>query len=83
MMILVFEKFRKLGIGRKLFEFLEENIKKNKEKENVEYIALYVQESNIPAIKFYEKMDFKKIKIIEGYYNNLETSSAWFMRKMI
>ena len=83
MMILVFKKFRKLGIGRKLMEFLEEEVKKNKKEENIEYIALLVKETNTTAIKFYEKMDFKVVEKKENYYKNLENPDALLMKKMI
>ena len=82
-MILVFEDFRKMGVGRKLFEFLEEEIRQNKEKEQVEYIGLFVQETNTAAIKFYEKMDFETVKMVKGYYNNIKNPDARLMRKMI
>lgn len=36
----------------------------------VERILLEVRNDNIPALKFYTKMNFKKIGIRKGYYSN-------------
>ncbi len=36
----------------------------------VERILLEVRKDNIPALKFYAKMNFKKIGIRKGYYKN-------------
>lgn len=42
----------------------------------VERILLEVREDNIPAIKFYKKMDFKKIGIRKGYYSKLQKDAV-------
>ena len=83
MMILIFEKFRKYGIGRTLFEFLEQEIRKNKDEENVDFIGLYVKTSNQPAIDFYKKMGFEVVSVKQNYYKNLEDPDAYLMKKAV
>lgn len=56
--IAIDKEFRKMGYGRKL---IEESIKEMK-LNGISSILLYVNISNIPAIKLYEKMGFQIIK---------------------
>ena len=57
------EKYRRQQIGTKLLEFL---CKKEKN------ITLEVKKDNIPAIKLYEKFDFKEVAIRKGYYQGID-----------
>lgn len=66
---------RKLGIGSLLLEnlvSLARNLKCTS-------ITLEVNENNLPAIRLYEKFNFKKIGLRKKYYNN--TDNAIIMRK--
>ena len=45
---------------------------KEMDKEEVSTISLEVRVTNEPAIKFYEKIGFKKITIKEHYYDDGE-----------
>ncbi len=56
------ENYRNKGYGKKLIEYI---ISKYKQK-----IFLEVRESNINAIKLYEKFDFKTIHIRKKYYKD-------------
>ncbi|WP_320033325.1 N-acetyltransferase [Halarcobacter sp.] len=59
----VLEEFRKLGLATKLLDFSLEKLKKKD-------LQLEVRVSNEKAIKLYEKYGFKKVKILEKYYEN-------------
>ena len=58
------EKMRAQGIGAMI---LREGLNRLEEK-MVETVFLEVRESNAPAIRLYQKMDFKKISIRKDYY---------------
>ena len=60
----VHPKYRRMGIGSALLRSLEKLAKKKGVKE----IYLEVEEDNFAAISLYEKMGFKKKKIIKKYY---------------
>lgn len=66
---------RKLGIGSLLLENLVSLARNLK----CTYITLEVNENNLPAIRLYEKFNFKKIGLRKKYYNN--TDNAIIMRK--
>ena len=36
----------------------------------IEFLNLEVRESNMPAIRFYEKFDFKRVGLRKNYYKN-------------
>ena len=55
---------RNCGNGKKLMEYMINNVDKN--------ITLEVREDNIPAIKLYEKFNFKKVAIRKNYYNGVD-----------
>mgnify|MGYP004468807715 CR=1 FL=1 len=71
--IIVQEQYRNQGIGSSL---ISHSIKENK----LQKLNLEVKESNNNAIKFYENLGFKKIRIIKNYYGN---ENAFFMVKML
>jgi len=75
--IAILPEYRRKGSGKLL---LNEAISKLMEK-NVKIIKLEVSESNIPAIKMYEKLGFIKVDKIEHYYP--DGSSCWIMIKEI
>lgn len=60
--IAVNEKYRNRGIGSKLIKELEKHQIKN--------ISLEVKKSNVNAIEFYKKNDFKIQTIRKNYYGN-------------
>lgn len=57
---------RGLGIGSKMLDSLINLAKQN----NCSNITLEVNSSNIPAIKLYEKFNFKQVGLRKKYYNN-------------
>lgn len=56
--------YRHIGIASKLLEKL---IETSKEK-NVKFLTLEVKDTNIYAIKLYEKYNFKKVGLRKNYY---------------
>ncbi len=58
------ENHRNCGKGSLLLKELTDTVDKN--------ITLEVREDNIPAIKLYEKFDFKKVAIRKNYYNGID-----------
>lgn len=71
--IITSKEYRNHGIGNSLISYA---IKDN----NLKKINLEVRESNKIAIEFYQKMNFKKVRIIKKYYG---TEDALFMVKEI
>ena len=71
--IITSEEYRNHGIGNSLISYV---IKDN----NLKKINLEVRESNKIAIEFYQKMNYKKVRIIKKYYG---TEDAFFMVKEI
>ena len=61
--IVVDTKYRCLGIGSKLLNYIIDN-------NNIDNITLEVRESNDIAIKFYEHNGFKRVAIRDNYYDN-------------
>lgn len=70
--IIVDEKYRNQHIASKLINYVIEEF-------NLKEINIEVNENN-PAINFYKKIDFKKIRIIKNYYKD---ANAIFMKKVI
>ena len=56
------QKFQNIGLGKKLFDYMV--------KKGYGNIFLEVCNSNKQALKFYEKIGFKKISIRKNYYIN-------------
>lgn len=71
------KSYRNKGIGKLLLE----NLILLSNSLNLNSITLEVKESNIPAIKLYEKFYFKKLGIRKKYYEN--TESAIIMTKTL
>lgn len=74
--IAVDEEYRRRGIGMNL---MREAMKSLYENYNVEEYYLEVRVSNLPAIKLYEKLGYKKVRTIKGYY--LDGEDAYLMAK--
>ena len=64
-------KYQKLGIGSKIIQYIDSL--------NNKPISLYVQSSNVSAVNFYLKNNFKIVKIIPDYYLILENKEAYYM----
>jgi len=75
--ITVSKNYRRLGIGKKMMEYLTNCSKMLK----IKRILLEVRENNLPAISLYKKFDFKKIHIRKKYYSNYE--NAVIMEKLL
>ena len=61
----VLEKFKRQGIATKLILEMENFLKQ----QNVTSIFLEVRKTNEPAIKLYEKLNFKVIDVRKDYYS--------------
>ena len=64
--VAVFEKYRKLGIGRALIKAACNGANER----NCEFITLEVRESNLPAITLYESEGFEKAGIRKNFYSS-------------
>ena len=64
--VAVHPDFRRKGIAEKLLRFLIDEAKES----NMFVITLEVRNSNIPAIKLYEKCDFSNVGVRKNYYKN-------------
>ncbi len=74
--IAVLDDYRGRGIGSELMKYSMESMKNDY---GAKEVYLEVRVSNEPAIKMYEKLGFKKIKIIPNYYSDGE--SAYLMAR--
>lgn len=72
--VAVLPEYRKQGIAQKL---IEEQLKTP-----MDFISLEVRESNVPAIKLYEKMGFQNMGIRPKFYSD-PTENAIIMTKEI
>lgn len=73
--IAVKPEYRGMGIGRSL---MEAAIKALRERYGVKYVYLEVRVSNTGAIRFYERLGFRIVKRVGGYYRDGE--DAYIMR---
>lgn len=73
--IAVDSQFRRQHIGEALLKAIIDNCYVEK----IKYLTLEVRESNIPAIKLYEKYGFKSFGVRKGYYqdNNENALIMW------
>lgn len=74
--IAVLPDYRRKGIGRKL---MLESMDRLKIHYGVEEVYLEVRISNTPAIRLYEGLGFKKIKVLKHYY--LDGEDAYLMAR--
>jgi len=71
------KKYRKLGIGRKLVNFMLNRFKKK----GLKRALLEVKTTNKTAIAFYQKLGFKIKKTLKGYYR--DKANAYQMEKIL
>lgn len=76
--IAVTEGYRKSGIGSRLLEELV-NIAKA---ESMSFLTLEVRESNVSAIKFYEKHGFAKMGVRKNFYQNPTENGAIYTMEL-
>ncbi len=74
--IAVLEGYRRRGIGRRL---MENALRSLKEVYECKEVYLEVRVSNLPAIRLYEKLGFKKVRVIPMYY--LDGEDAYLMAR--
>ncbi len=74
--IAVLEGYRRRGIGRKL---MENALRSLREIYECKEAYLEVRVSNLPAIRLYEKLGFRKIRVIPMYY--LDGEDAYLMAR--
>ncbi|ABM80831.1 ribosomal protein S18-alanine N-acetyltransferase [Hyperthermus butylicus] len=74
--IAVLEGYRRRGIGRALMEAAMEALKT---RYGCKEVYLEVRVSNNPAIRLYEKLGFKKVKVLHMYY--LDGEDAYLMAR--
>lgn len=70
--IAVEKNFRKCGIGTCL---INEAVAHSKNK-NLKFLTLEVRESNMGAIKFYEKLGFTKLGMRKNFYKNPDENAV-------
>ncbi len=78
--IAVCKKYRLMGIGSKLLESLLEHSKKL----GLRFLSLEVRISNLNALKFYEKLGFKKLGIRKNFYDRPKEDAfimSYYFRK--
>lgn len=63
--IAVLEQHRKKGIATALIEYLSSI-------DGISHIMVEVKETNLSAISFYQKNDFKKVRKIKNYYKDAD-----------
>jgi ribosomal-protein-alanine N-acetyltransferase len=67
----VLEGYRRKGIGESL---MKKGMDSMRDDYGAKEVYLEVRVSNEPAIRLYEKLGFKKVKVIEGYYSDGENA---------
>ena len=78
LILLVLEKYRRFGLASKLLKWLLEEAKKSPER--FKHVNLHVQKSNQAAVNFYLSQKFVVADEIPGYYTEIESPDALFMR---
>lgn len=73
------EKCRGKGLGKIMIEKAENICRLY----GLSYISLHVQISNLNAINFYSRLNFKMIKYIKNYYYNIYPKDAFLLRKCL
>lgn len=79
MILLVLDKYRRLGLAHIMLNFIYDEIKKLTIKP--EYLSLHVQKANEVAVKFYLKEGFSITEELENYYTDIENGTAYYMKK--
>lgn len=75
--VVIDSKYQHQGFGQALFFQMEEEAKLN----NCNNIMLEVKETNLNAIKFYQKQGYEQISIRKNYYQ--DHTNALIMKKVI
>jgi GNAT superfamily N-acetyltransferase len=78
-LLLILPAMRGLGVGRKILDFLVENMKRNGVKE----IRLAVLEENKPGFQFWQKMGFKQIEVVYGRRHGLKIHNLIVMSRAL
>lgn len=71
-------EFRRNGLAKQLIHEFEDNLP-----DSTENIFLEVRESNIPAIKLYQKCGFEKLSIRKNFYTNPRENAIVMIKKLI
>lgn len=71
--------YRRLGIGTTMLKHVLECASKK----GIDNIYLHVQTNNTAAIEFYQKSGFEIVDTKQDYYNRIEPSSAFVLRKQL
>lgn len=74
--VAVHKDYRKMGIGKILLNSVFEM------QNGLNFVFLDVRQSNVPAIKLYESLNFENIGVRKNYYSN-PTENAVLMKKTI
>lgn len=80
MIINVLGAYRRLGIASELLKYVLDTAK---EDPDVVEAYLHVQINNEDAKNFYLMHGFEQVKIIKGYYKNIEPSDCYLFRKAL
>ena len=75
--VVIDKDYQHQGFGQALFFQMEEEAKLN----NCNNIMLEVKETNLNAIKFYQKQGYEQISIRKNYYQ--DHTNALIMKKVI
>lgn len=69
--------YRRLGIGQQLMHHLETV----SEQGSMNFVDLFVRQSNTKACQMYQKMGYTTFRTITGYYTGVKPEDALDMRK--
>lgn len=75
MNIVVRKDMRRVGVGSELLGEILRQAKKKK----IVTVSLEVNTKNTPALKLYEKFNFKTINIRKKYYNNIDDALLMYL----
>lgn len=75
MNIVVRKDMRRVGVGSELLSEILRQAKKKK----IVTVSLEVNTKNTPALKLYEKFNFKTINIRKKYYNNIDDALLMYL----
>ena len=77
----VLERYRRLGVGRKLLDYvLDKVLDKHRD---VKEVRLHVQVNNDAALAFYAAHGFEKGPRVADYYKDVEPKDAFLLTKAI
>lgn len=71
-------EFRRKGLANELICEFEKTLPNN-----TENIFLEVRESNVPAIKLYQKCGFEKLSVRKNFYSNPRENAVVMVKKLI